>query len=475
MDITQTLPKLVKDDHLDQATNIFGNSGVNITSSGQKHLGAALGSTEFIKKFVKKKVAEWCEEIVCLSTIAKREPQAAYSAFVHGVSHRWNYVLRTIPNTSELLIPVEETIRHQLIPAITGRKTVSDIERDVFALPCRLGGLGITNPVKSSKLQYECSDIITAPIVNLIMTDGECPEEVWGKITQAKQDVRKKRKNKLEDDAAKIQSVLNTPLKRSVDLAKEKGASSWLTALPLEEQGFALYKSAFRDALALRYNWLPDRMPAKCACNASFTVEHALSCPKGAFAIHRHDEIRDITHSLLSEVCHDVTLEPVLQPLDGHTLRHASAITDDCARSDIQAKGFWGTPHQRAFFDVKVFNPHAPSNKKFSIPSCYAHHEQIKRRLYEQRINEVELASFTPLIFSTTGGMGKSATVFYGRLADKIATKRKQPYASTMTWIRCILNFSLIRSSVTCLRGSRHSNYYRLPDSTTLAVYEARI
>ena len=103
---------------------------------------------------------------------------------------------------------------------------------------------------------------------------------------------------------------------------------------------------------------------------------------------------------------------------------------------------------------MKVFNPHAPSNKRFSTPACYAHHEQIKRRLYEQRINEVELVSFTPLIFSATGGMGKSAAVFYGRLADMIATKTKQPYSSTITWIRCRLNFLLIRSSVSCLRGS---------------------
>ena len=137
-------------------------------------------------------------------------------------------------------------------------------------------------------------------------------------------------------------------------------------ALPLEDQGFALYKSAFWDALAIRYNWLPDRMPTRCACNEPFTVEHALSCPKGTFPIHHHNEIRDITCSLLTEVSHDVTVEPTLQPLDGHTLRYASAITDDGARADVQAKGFWGTPHQRTFFDVKVFNPHAPSTKGFS-------------------------------------------------------------------------------------------------------------
>ena len=176
-------------------------------------------------------------------------------------------------------------------------------------------------------------------------------------------------------------------------------------------------------------------MPTRCACNEPFTAEHALSCPKGAFPIHCHNEIRDITCSLLSEVSHDVTLESTLLPHDGLTLRYASAITNDGARAHIQAKRFWGTSHQRGFFDIKVFNPHTPSNKRFLIPACYAHHEQIKRHLYEQRINEVELASFTSLIFSTTGGIGKSTKVFYGHLADMIATKTKQPYSSNITWI----------------------------------------
>ena len=42
-----------------------------------------------------------------------------------------------------------------------------------------------------------------------------------------------------------------------MDLAREKGASSWLTSLPIEEFGFALHKGAFRDALALQYSWQP--------------------------------------------------------------------------------------------------------------------------------------------------------------------------------------------------------------------------
>jgi hypothetical protein len=97
-----------------------------------------------------------------------------------------------------------------------------------------------------------------------------------------------------------------------MDLAQEKGASSWLSALPREEFGFTLHKGAFRDALALRYGWPPSNTPTSCACGASFTVEHALSCPKGGFPIIRHNEVRDLTANLMSEVCHDVRIEPDL-------------------------------------------------------------------------------------------------------------------------------------------------------------------
>ena len=44
-------------------------------------------------------------------------------------------------------------------------------------------------------------------------------------------------------------------------------------------------------------------------------VEHALSCPKSGFPSIRHNEVRDLTATLLSEVCHNVSFEPGLQPL----------------------------------------------------------------------------------------------------------------------------------------------------------------
>jgi len=104
------------------------------------------------------------------------------------------------------------------------------------------------------------------------------------------------------------------------------------TVLPLTEHGFILHKSAFHDALALRYGWTPSRLPSKCECGNSFNVEHALSCAKGGFPSLRHNEIRDITASLLTEVCCEVCVEPELQPVTTDQLNGASANSQDGAR-----------------------------------------------------------------------------------------------------------------------------------------------
>ena len=68
--------------------------------------------------------------------------------------------------------------------------------------------------------------------------------------------------------------LLSSSLRRSVLLSGESGSSSWLTALPLSEHGFALHKGAFRDALCLQYGWLPPLLPSSCVCGKQFTVEH---------------------------------------------------------------------------------------------------------------------------------------------------------------------------------------------------------
>ena len=164
------------------------------------------------------------------------------------------------------------------------------------------------------------------------------------------------------------------------------------------------------------------------------------------------------TADLLSEVCHCVSIEPHLQSAEGEDLRGASANTTDGARLDIAANGFWGGRFERAFFDVRVFNPHAPTNRRLQLSSCYRSHENAKKRAYEQRIREVEHGSFVPLVLSVTGGMGRVATTTYKRLASLLSSKWNQPYSNTLGWLRCRLSFALLRASILAIRGARSSS-----------------
>ena len=216
-------------------------------------------------------------------------------------------------------------------------------------------------------------------------------------------------------------------------------------------------KGAFHDAMCLRYNWQPSNLPSHCVCGSSFTTDHALTCPTGGFPSVRHNDLRDFTANLLTEVCPNVCVEPPLQALTGELMSHQTSNSEDGACLDISAQGFWGDRHQRIFFDVRVFHPNAPSYRNMQLPSAYRLHEHRKQRSYDQRIREVEHGSFTPLVFSTSGGMGKCASVTYKRIATLLSTKREQTYGATIAWIRCCISFSLLRSAIMCLRGARSS------------------
>ena len=89
--------------------------------------------------------------------------------------------------------------------------------------------------------------------------------------------------------------------------------------------------------------------------------------------------------------------------------------------------------------------------------ACYKKHELERRGAYERRITDVEHGTFTPLVLSTSGGWGPSATTAYKRLASLISTKISQPYSISINFIRCKIWFSLIDSLFMCLRGARSS------------------
>ena len=446
---------VVKPNSLEEATSVFGDTNVKITCEGQPYLGSALGSHSYTSEFVTGKVKQWTNELKSLSNIATSQPHAAFAAYTHGMMSKWSYISRTIP---DILRSLEDTIRSDFIPSITGRPPPNDSVRNLLALPARLGGLGILDPSLRSDDEFNASTKVTAPLINLMEQKGsELTYQVSADQITAKSDVQHERCERITQAASTLREEVSPALSKAMDLASQPGASSWLTSLPIKEHGFCLHKGAFADTMALRYGWAPTKTPTHCACGATFAVDHILSCPRGGFPSLRHNEIRDLTARLLTEVCNDVQIEPELQEITTEAMSGRSANTTNGARLDVAVSGLWGGRRERTLMDVRVFNPFAPSNRNTTLDRCYTKHEREKVRAYGQRVREVEHATFVPLVMSATGGLAKQATNFYKRLASLLADNWEQPYSTTLYWLRCSLSFSLLRSAIQCIRGARSS------------------
>jgi len=246
-----------------------------------------------------------------------------------------------------------------------------------------------------------------------------------GETTKTKHQVKSERRKYDEAKQKTLLSEMPTAERRNIEAISQKGASSWLTSLPLKDQGYDLSKQEFWDACRLRYNWALERTPSQCACGSSFDTSHG-------FVTLRHNELRDITAELLNEVCKDVKKEPPLVELNGEVLQKRSANTSREARLDIRAANFW-IQGQRAFFDVRVFD-----YRGLDLAKCYERNEKEKKRHYGERILQVENGSFTPLVFSTNGGMGRECSTFFKRLSEMIAEKRKLPVSTNVVFLGTI-------------------------------------
>ena len=110
---------------------------------------------------------------------------------------------------------------------------------------------------------------------------------------------------------------------------------------------------------------------------------------------------------------------------------------------------------QRAFCDVRVFNPLAKCHHTKPLAKIHEVHEKEKNVKYATRVIEIEHGTFTPLVFSCFGGMNSECLYFYKRLAEKIAEKRNISTSEATCFIRTKISFSLIKSLVLCIRGSR--------------------
>ena len=247
--------------------------------------------------------------------------------------------------------------------------------------------------------------------------------------------------------------MLPDKTQRAVDLACEKGASNWLTVIPLKDMDFDLNKREFRDAVRLRYDWpIPDN-PSVCVCRSKFTVDHAMICQRGGLVNQRHNEIPDLQAELLDMVCYDVKVEPALQPIKGKELARGTNQAPD-ARLGVHCRGFW-EQQRAAFFHIRVCYPNADSYRDLSPKQIYRIHEKEKKRKHNSHITEIKQGTITPLVFTMTGGMADECLRYHSRLAGLLSAKKQDSYTTTISWVRAKVSFAILQSALLCLRGSR--------------------
>ena len=150
-------------------------------------------------------------------------------------------------------------------------------------------------------------------------------------------------------------------------------------------------------------------------------------------------------------VCRDVRKEPELMTTNREDI---SGNMTENARLDISAIGVWNQ-YEKAFFDVRISHPNAESHVNKTMQKIYAENERQKKAAYNERVIQCEHATFTPLVFTTTGGMGPECQRLNKQLAELISQKKNERYSDVMMHIRTKLRFALLKATLVALRGVR--------------------
>ncbi len=157
---------IVKPELYEVAKKMF--PGINVTDRGHRYLGSYIGTEDGLAEYVDSEIEEWKKDITGLARIASSEPQLAYAAFVYGTSKRCNFLARTTPGISTILYKLEYHIKENFLPAILGKLHIPVHLRNIFSLPARMGGLGITNICETADLEYKHSTMATKNLVDAI-------------------------------------------------------------------------------------------------------------------------------------------------------------------------------------------------------------------------------------------------------------------------------------------------------------------
>ena len=115
----------------------------------------------------------WSNELKTLSEIAITQPHAAWIL---------QQVVPSLPYYAKHEQPLSTSGGHHTNCFYSYHNSPNDTDRGVFALPTRLGGLGLGNPEKQCDMQFSTSMLITKKLIESILLQdpeysSECPND----------------------------------------------------------------------------------------------------------------------------------------------------------------------------------------------------------------------------------------------------------------------------------------------------------
>ena len=119
-----------------------------------------------------------------------------------------------------MLVPILfKQLRESLIPALVGRN-VNDVERKIFELPVRLGGLGIYNPTSTADVEFNASTRITANLTEIIChQEKDLNNYDKDAVANIVKTIKSEKEKAKQDAFAHVNSLVNDKMKRILKLS----------------------------------------------------------------------------------------------------------------------------------------------------------------------------------------------------------------------------------------------------------------
>lgn len=433
---------IVKAGKEEEARQLFPE--VNVVGS-HRYLGGVIGPSEARADYVRDKAAKWVDHVEALAECGASSPQATYTAFVKSLQQEWAYLQRVVPGCAEEFEPLRDKIRSRLTPAILGWSP-SPTEHQLLALPVKLGGLAIEDPVEAAEGRYETSRRGASVLVESITagTDFQTESHI-ARVMEEQVAERAARNQRASDRSREVLETLAPTTRHTLKRIIEGNASQWLSVVPLATYGLDLSPAQFQDALCLRYSKPLPSLGASCdGCGATMNAMHALNCKTGGLVKQGHDQIRDVLAGMSRQAYRGVVVEPVMRE---------GTEAEPGLVADIRIQGVWER-ERASFYDLRVVNADAASYSSRPWESVAEEAARAKHRKYDAAAEDLR-ASFVPLITSCEGVLHKEFQVFLKRLIESLADKWTKPRSAVASFVRTKLQMATIRAVSLRLRGSR--------------------